>query len=58
MSVIPASGRLRQEDHQFDTSLGYIVNPVSKKERKENPSDCIFKYLQIYKKKLKSLSNI
>jgi hypothetical protein len=37
MTVIPALGMLRQEDHKFGTSLGYIVssrlvwaNPVSK----------------------------
>ena len=26
MPTIPVFGRLRQEDHEFKTSLGYIVN--------------------------------
>jgi hypothetical protein len=25
MPIIPALGRLRQEDHKFEASLGYIV---------------------------------
>jgi hypothetical protein len=27
LPVIPALGRLRQEDLQFETSLGYVVKP-------------------------------
>jgi hypothetical protein len=44
MSVIPALGRLRQEDHEFKASLDYIVSStwaiqrdlvVEKKRRKK-----------------------
>jgi hypothetical protein len=37
MSIIPALRRLRQEDHQFEDSLGYLVSsrPVSKKKQNE-----------------------
>jgi hypothetical protein len=40
LPVIPALGRLRQEDHKFETSLGYIESwttqgdPVSKIQQK------------------------
>jgi hypothetical protein len=36
--VIPALGRLRQEEHEFDANLGYIVKPCLKKpkEKKSN----------------------
>jgi hypothetical protein len=30
MPVIPALRRLRQEDHEFKTSLGYIARPCLK----------------------------
>jgi hypothetical protein len=32
MLVISIFGRLRQEDHDFKASLGYIVRSVSEKE--------------------------
>jgi hypothetical protein len=32
--VIPALGRLRKEDEEFESSLGYIVRPALAKERK------------------------
>jgi hypothetical protein len=31
-TVILAFGRLRQEDHKFEVSLGYIVRPYLKKK--------------------------
>jgi hypothetical protein len=33
--VILALGKPRQEDQVFQASLGYMLNPASKKERKE-----------------------
>jgi hypothetical protein len=35
MPVIPALGRLRQEDQDMNTSLGYIARPCLKKKKKE-----------------------
>jgi hypothetical protein len=33
ISVIPAFGRLKQEDHEFEDSLGYIVRTCLLKKR-------------------------
>jgi hypothetical protein len=32
MSIIPAFGRVRQEDQEFKASLGFIVRPPSQKQ--------------------------
>jgi hypothetical protein len=34
ISIIPALGKLRQEDWDFKARLGYIRDPVSKKQNK------------------------
>lgn len=34
MSVIPAFRKLRQEDQEFETSLGYIYSKMSSQEEK------------------------
>jgi hypothetical protein len=33
MSVIPALGRLRQEDWEFKTTLAYIARPCLKRKK-------------------------
>jgi hypothetical protein len=36
MSIIPAPGRLRQKDHEFEHSLGYIVKCCLKGKKKSS----------------------
>jgi hypothetical protein len=35
MAIIPALGRLRQEDHEFKASLGCLVRPCLKKSNQK-----------------------
>jgi hypothetical protein len=36
MPLIPVPRRLRQEDHEFDTSLSNIARPSQKKKKKDH----------------------
>jgi hypothetical protein len=38
LPVIPALKKLRQEDHKFESSLGYIDRPVSNASMQHSPS--------------------
>jgi hypothetical protein len=38
MSAIPALGRLRQEDHQFEVSMGYVTRPCLKNKNNKKPN--------------------
>jgi hypothetical protein len=50
MSIIPALGKLRQEDYNFEASLDYIVpgeprlhyKPCLKKKKKKKPEQKLF----------------
>jgi hypothetical protein len=33
--VFPALGRLRQDDHEFETTLDYVARPCLKKKKKK-----------------------
>jgi hypothetical protein len=35
-TIIPALGRLRQEDHEPKASLGYIERPLCEKKKRRN----------------------
>jgi hypothetical protein len=37
MTIIPTVGKLRQEDKKFETSLGYMVRPCSKRLKEVLP---------------------
>jgi hypothetical protein len=40
-SVIPALSRLKQEDHEFQASLGYVARLLPQK-KKNNQTKCLF----------------
>jgi hypothetical protein len=42
MPEIPTFGRLRQEDHKLEASLGYIVRSCLKKKGKHDHLKCQF----------------
>jgi hypothetical protein len=39
MTVIPAPGRLRQEEREIEASLSYIARPYLKKQNKKVSDD-------------------
>jgi hypothetical protein len=48
MPIIPALGRLRQEDLKFDVNLGYIVRLLSQQNKTTNPHPWCLDQLQTY----------
>jgi hypothetical protein len=36
MHIIPAPGKLRQENHEFEDNLSYMARPCLKKEKKKD----------------------
>jgi hypothetical protein len=47
MLVIPRHGELREEDHNFQASLGYIVTPCLRKKKGKRSSTNIIKHIHI-----------
>jgi hypothetical protein len=41
LTLITALGKLKQEDHEFDASLGYIVRPCLKNKNKKTKNPYI-----------------
>jgi hypothetical protein len=50
MPVIPGPGRLRQEDQEFETSLGYIAGLCLKKTKQKDGA--LLTFLDIFPKLL------
>jgi hypothetical protein len=42
--AVPALGRLRQEDHEYYASQGYIVSPILHRGGGEQPVHCTLYY--------------